>query len=140
MTTKQELVKFQSGFDKTIASLSKRLGAFGKAIQEDLLLLNKVAAFKFFENVIKRTPVDTGRLRANFQIDTKTNSIKIDATAKPANPSLPASKIYWVFNNIDYLIQIEQGSSRQAPQGMIKLALQQVDAEIIKEMKLRGLI
>lgn len=86
--------------------------------------------------VIKRTPVDTGRARANWiaSIETPSDVITdntdangILATNKALNVSKYASgKMFWLVNNLPYIQKLEYGWSKQAPQGMVRLTMQQV--------------
>ncbi len=37
--------------------------------------------------------------------------------------SAPTSSIHWISNSLDYIVQLEDGSSTQAPEGMVKLTV-----------------
>lgn len=139
MTVKDTANKINRSVINKATVLALNLKMYAQAVEKDVLLLNKVAAFEFFAEVVKKTPVDTGRLRANFQIDTVTNTIEILSNDVPIPPKLPESTVYWVFNNIEYLIFIEQGHSSKRPQGIIRLALQKVNNDVIKNMKKAGI-
>ena len=81
-------------------------------------------------SIIKSTPVDTGRARANWFVsfegaieDTTddTNSAKAlsNATNKLLNGKI--GKYIYIQNNLDYAVKLEYGASKQAPQGMVRV-------------------
>ena len=39
---------------------------------------------------------------------------------------LPAFSVVWLSNNLDYILFLEEGSSRQAPQGMVAVTVQEL--------------
>lgn len=85
----------------------------------------------FTGRVIKETPVDTGRLRGNWQsslnvpeqtelqIEDRSGGNAI-ASAKSATERLEIGDIFWFTNNLPYARRIEEGYSQQAPQGMLR--------------------
>lgn len=86
----------------------------------------------FTSRVIKETPVDTGRLRGNWQasLNVPENAPVERLQRSPegvantdANASLNNLKIgdiFWFTNNLPYARRIEEGYSLQAPQGMLR--------------------
>lgn len=88
-----------------------------------------------FGRVIKRTPVDTGRLKGNWQFgDSTIPSGTVDTLDKSGNstttkvaagiPKKAAGRIYYLVNNLPYAMEIERGSSKvQAPQGMVGITV-----------------
>lgn len=93
------------------------------------------SALTIFRAVILRTPVDTGRLRANWQCSLnipsggeidgtdKTGSGAISAAASKTNDAKLSDSIYLV-NNLPYAQAIEDGHSQeQAPAGMVKTTI-----------------
>ena len=87
-----------------------------------------------FRNVVKRTPVDTGRARAGWQIEETLHSIKVnkdDPTgqrtireARQLINAIRAGGVIYVLNNVEYILPLEYGSSKQAPNGMARLTVQ----------------
>jgi hypothetical protein len=57
--------------------------------------------------VRSRTPIDTGNARSGWE-------------RFPPGPSEPGTP-QWVFNNVEYIVKLEYGSSRQAPEGMARI-------------------
>lgn len=82
------------------------------------------------------TPVDTGQARANWQLgDSIPQAPLWDATEinkgdlKKAK-IVPFYKNFYIINNLPYIIELERGSSAQAPQGMVKLTVELMQSEI----------
>ena len=96
-------------------------------------------AISLFGRIIKRTPVDSGRLKGNWQVDvnqpasgdigskdatpikTMSGGSAIKIQSGVGTPSLNDT-IYMV-NNLSYAKTIEGGSSTQAPSGMVAVSL-----------------
>ena len=105
------------------------------------------AYFKTFRNIIKETPVDKGRARANWYVTQGTPS-NGKSTRKSGNdvPKIPLQvldrKIYMT-NNLPYIGTLEYGGysqpgtsktsggfSIQAPSGWVRVALKQLEKDI----------
>ena len=93
-------------------------------------------AFELFRQVINATPVDTGRLRGNWQtaINSKAvGTVESVDTARDGSTVQAAKIVFgaeqgatlWLSNNLPYVQRIEfEGWSSQAPQGMVRLSMQ----------------
>ena len=106
----------------------------------------EVIAFQALRNLVILTPVDTGRLRASWNValntpDTSTSAKRsksqtrgtsagkkgrapgiLKSDVSPIKIVSPFSKV-WITNNVDYAQKINNGmpgGSRQAPDGMIE--------------------
>lgn len=106
-------------------------------------LLIRMVSLKMFSRVILRSPVDTGRFRANWMVaiaDIPSGTLdlndkrgratisKVDATTS----QLKAGDVITLVNNLPYGEQLEYGSSRQAPGGMVSLTVQEFKAVVAK--------
>ena len=92
----------------------------------------KVTAFAL-DRIVRNTPVRTGLARGNWQVGTSINSRRLgnldpsgQATistglAAIARAQIPFGNLF-IFNNVDYIGDLENGSSAQAPNGMIAAA------------------
>ena len=90
-------------------------------------------ALEMSKRVIMRTPVDTGRARANWQASlgspSSSSSLHTDrgggaTTAKAAEVAEGFGKkgqTFYLVNNVDYIKALEHGHSKQAPAGMVKV-------------------
>lgn len=85
----------------------------------------------FTRRVIRETPVDTGRLRGNWQSALnvpKDDQLQVQdvsgsgsiSNAENTLNKLKLGNIFWFTNNLPYARRIEEGWSQQAPQGMLR--------------------
>lgn len=141
-----DVAKHNSRVTLKANELRPALNKMFKALDINVKQGNKLAAFTFHKKVTEKSPVDTGRLRANNQLDIRRNKNEIDVpkTEKQnfdnpppyginTDPPIPRlgelSEIFWFFNNLDYFSAIDMGTSDQAPQGMVGISL----IEMLKE-------
>jgi hypothetical protein len=110
-------------------------------------LLGRKIALELFRRVIYKTPVDSGRARANWQVtigSAASGTVEIDDTngtatmtrATAASRGFRAGDIIYLTNNLPYIMKLEEGGypdgpktvggfSRQAPAGMVALTVQE---------------
>jgi len=99
-----------------------------------------------FSSVILRTPVDTGRLRGNWQTslnkptdgtlaDTDAGGLSSISKAKAALISMKAGDTAHMTNNLPYALKIEEGGSDQAPAGMVRITVQEFQKEVNKQVR-----
>lgn len=81
-------------------------------------------------SIIKSTPVDTGRARANWFVSFES---AIDNTTEDTNSAKALSNAtntirkgnlggtIFIQNNLDYIVKLEYGASKQAAQGMVRI-------------------
>ena len=107
-----------------------QLRGFGVKALDKVDKVRRASVLELFKLVIMATPVDTGRLRGNWQ--TAINSPAGAATTRD-DPSGAAAlaeamanlgslaDVVWFTNNLPYAERIEyEGWSRQAPEGMVR--------------------
>lgn len=108
-------------------------------------------AFDAFAGIIRKSPVDTGRFRSNWRIGVN----KFDLTAVYVAPKSTAkggssvtgletarvlntiNDAKWgdfiaITNNLHYGPRLEEGWSRQAPTGMVRVTFEEVKAGLAK--------
>ena len=104
-----------------------KLSDLGKTVSQDVkassALQYKAYAFDVFREVIIKTPVKTGRARANWTITTHSPSFKTsDKTTPsqvPTDIDLNNFPTVWIANGLDYIGDLERGKSKfQAPMGI----------------------
>lgn len=86
-------------------------------------------------SVIKRTPVDTGRARGNWYAsindvvhDTSESRTASEALADGSAKAMKSSgKVFNLTNNLPYIGKLENGYSKQAPQGMVKVTALEIN-------------
>lgn len=96
----------------------------------DVETVVRKATFEVFRMVVLRTPVDTGRARANWNVSfgapNYATSVITDQGRGVAEAAkvlrLPVGGVTWISNGLPYIRQLEHGHSKQAPQGMVRLS------------------
>jgi hypothetical protein len=73
------------------------------------VFVNRLAS-NLYRHIQSLTPVDTGRARDGWRMEAETEAS------------------YLIYNPVDYIICLEHGSSRKAPQGMLKATLAEKEA------------
>ncbi len=101
------------------------------------------ATLQVFGAVVLRSPVDTGRFRANWNVsfaapDTtvtlSTNKGRADIEVSKAL-TLPVGGVQYLTNGLPYAEALEFGSSKQAPSGMVRLAAQEFNAYVQRAIR-----
>lgn len=108
----------------------------------------RTAGFELVRRVVNNTPVDTGRLRGNWQAtidvpatgtlerDDKAGQATIQA-AMPAIAQMPG-RVFWLSNNLPYArrIEYEGHSSIKAPAGMVRVSIAELrDSLTLSQLK-----
>lgn len=95
-------------------------------------------ALQVWQELVKRTPVDTGRARQGWVTNLDEPSEEAPPAGsygQPAPPDLSRATIrnrVFIVNNVPYCIELDQGSSQKAPAGMVAVTMAQVQAEFEK--------
>lgn len=97
----------------------------------------KDASQMLLSKIVEKTPVDTGRLRKNWNLGVDSVDLTIhdvnvadplSRATKELNKFTIKTKQLWISNNLDYAYDIEYGKSKiKAPQGMMRVSLQEFD-------------
>jgi hypothetical protein len=96
-------------------------------------------ALDAFSEVILKTPVDTGRARGNWQVaigSVPSGTVEIDdkegtatiGAVQAQGMGLKIGDVIYLANNLPYIERLEEGSSKQAPAGMVRLTQQRWQA------------
>lgn len=143
-----------------LGEFKRDLNAFTKGIPDEVLKLSKKVALDLLTRIVQRNPVGNpslwkvpkappgyvgGRSRANWQVHVGTlepGDTPIDladansaAAVSKGVTAMAAAKPFdtiWIYNNVPYIIRLEYGHSKQAPNGMVRLALAEVEASLPK--------
>jgi len=95
-------------------------------------------------DVIKDTPVDTGRARSNWNVSTSrpnlatTETIVSEFAKQREAKEFTMSVDFWngevgyVANGLPYIVPLEEGSSQQQPKGWVRRAVQRAEKQIEK--------
>ena len=123
----------------------------GDRINEVMELAVRKIAMQILTGVVYRTPVDTGRARSNWNVSVEGPNVSVRLAHAPgeklgldeqanaqatitANTATiegaPAFGVIFISNGLPYINRLEHGHSQaQAPQGMVRLTLDQVAAQ-----------
>lgn len=113
--------------------------AFIDQIESDLVKQARIIAMALLGEIVLRSPVDTGRFRGNTMVTVGApvfaNTDAVDkaggATISAGQSALSGLKPYTVIyiqNNLPYAERLENGHSKQAPQGIFGLSFAGVAA------------
>jgi hypothetical protein len=118
--------------DRFRANMAKRI-AMAKQKQE---LFYKKLALEVMTRVVMKSPVDTGRFRANWNVGYGTPNLRTDTITDASGGHTIAAntagimglqidgKTIWITNSLPYAYRLEyEGWSRQAPGGMVRVTL-----------------
>ncbi len=128
-------------------SFAQDISKFVKAtgLKQDTIL--RKLALDCFTRMILRSPVDTGRFRASWRVGVDridfsehpfiaTRGAAISPPQVAAMESILKSAVYgktiFITNNLHYGPRLEDGWSRQAPQGVMRITLIEVAANFAK--------
>lgn len=122
------------------------LSRFAKKFDVDIKTVIRKISFEAFKRIILRTPVDTGRARANWGVKVGSPvTYQIESEDKSGSATLSAASdgtLSWdcegsifLTNNLPYIGQLEYGSSKQAPSGMVRITMEEMTAWISQNAK-----
>lgn len=113
----------------------------GKQIDQVIILVQKKVAFQLLEGIVNMTPVDTGRARGNWMVTIGSPSTEVKtetydkvgagtiAAGRSTIESLTTLGAIYLTNNLPYILPLENGSSKQAPGGMVQVTLDRVASQ-----------
>ena len=123
------------------------LKKFADQIQVDIVTVTKKVAIEIFTKVTERTPVDTGRARANWNISLGSPDLSTtppgthaefqgDPTgaatqkAQAVLGGMQQPEVIWIANGLPYIARLNDGYSQQSPAAFVETAIAEVEAEI----------
>jgi hypothetical protein len=110
-------------------SFASDLKTFARETKHTVNETKRVVCIKLFSAVVLDTPVDTGRARGNWLCSLNAPRPEIVAERKKGEVFTEIESIVgpisgddtaYLRNNLDYIAGLENGSSKQAPQGMMR--------------------
>jgi hypothetical protein len=110
-----------------VAKFEASLKKFGITSLDKVDRVRRASCLELFRLVIYATPVDTGRLRGNWQT-TINSPAPGEASRQSADGAIAEAvanlgslvDVVWFTNNLPYAEAIEYGHSKQAPEGMVR--------------------
>ena len=121
-----------------MGSFTLDLTRFGKKTEQQISQIVRKICLDLFTIIVTRSPVDTGRFRANNSINLNTlpsdSTFEMDKngglTINRGNASLGAYKLgdtIFLYNNVEYAMYLEFGPhSKQAPSGVYRVSVQEI--------------
>jgi hypothetical protein len=101
-------------------------------------LIVKKIGMDMYHRIVIRTPVDTGRARANWQLtvnEMPSASVAFGFSGKKVaegggvkeskapNIKVGPGDVVFITNNVVYIVPLEYGHSQQAPMGMVRITI-----------------
>lgn len=128
-------------------SFSSDLEKFQKKAGLKTSTLVRRISLEVFSRVVRKTPVDTGRARASWQISAgKINpavapegfsggeaGAEAVVASKMATEAKGDTSVVYITNSLPYAVELERGSSKQAPNGMVATTIQEIQSWISSE-------
>ena len=118
--------------------LSKQI----EAAKEKTGIAAKRTMIELFNRVIQKSPVDTGRFRANWNCSIGSPNLSTSeatdpsgsvassrATATVVSYTLNGQSVF-LTNSLPYAERLENGWSKQAPNGMVRLSVMEVQNSV----------
>ncbi|HCY86594.1 MAG TPA: hypothetical protein DHV36_15780 [Desulfobacteraceae bacterium] len=124
-----------AGFASSLMALADYVdGSVEKVIRK--------ACIDLYRAIVERTPVDTGRAKANWMISTSDRDLTIDHDDGFSFAEINAlideeamgfsfelhDDVVIITNNLEYISELENGTSKQAPRGMVSVSLAEFTA------------
>ena len=110
-----------------------------KSAEKAAETVTRGAIVHLWRQVVRRSPVDTGRFRANWQFNEGSPiGTQLEVNTAPSPPNVvgnPLGKTYYLTNNVPYAGRLDQGSSQQAPMGVTALSILETEAWIAEKLK-----
>ena len=128
-----------------------QLSRLAKDLDIELEVVVRKTALLAYNSVTKKTPVDTGRARANWNVGVgsadesmetkgfgKPTGKNVNSRVPPSSPKARPARLkkgdgkqsIWITNSLPYMTVLENGSSQQAPKGMVAITLNELRSNI----------
>lgn len=119
---------------------ARELAIFADNLEDEVVLpfVQKIS-MEMLSRIIMRTPVDTGRARANWSVSVG-NPVTVQTEAVDPSggqtiargaaiiASMDKLETVWISNNLPYANRLENGWSQQAPAGMVAVTFAEIGA------------
>lgn len=89
------------------------ISKFVRKAPESANKIVKKVCFDIYDNIRDRTPRDTGRAQAGWMIT-------------------EGAMMTRIFNNVEYIVPLEYGHSKQSPAGMVRITLKEFQVYLKK--------
>lgn len=108
---------------------------------ELMLKVTKKIALQALGGVVRKSPVDTGRFRGNWNVSIGepnwTTTFEVDksgpatiARGEEVITSIPPYRVIWIANGLPYARRLETGWSKQAPLGVVAITAAEIQSTL----------
>ena len=115
-------------------SFALQVGAWADKARNNAEVVTRKVVMEIVTRVVQRTPVDTGRARANWQTTFGAPGVAVldqadktgaGAIGRGVNVAgrFPMGATVWISNALPYAAKLEYGWSKQAPAGMVRVTV-----------------
>jgi Bacteriophage HK97-gp10, putative tail-component len=122
--------------DLSLHQFKADIAAFAKLVDVNQATVVKKIAFDLWTKITLKTPVKTGRARAGWGLSINSPIVATPPVGSYSAPGTPdfskvdGKQIVYILNNVEYVPNLEDGSSKQAPAGMVRLSIMEIESEI----------
>ncbi len=120
----------------TVREMSLDLDAFARELDLSVSKVRRKIALDLFGKVSDKTPVLTGRAKGSWAASDDVPSDFVapeegfaDRGPVDLNSEEPFASA-WIVNNLPYITALEFGHSGQAPAGMVRVSMAEIEAEV----------
>lgn len=108
-----------------MTTFALELKAFADRTKAENEAIAKTALLDVFEEIRRRSPVDTGFFRLNWTLTTDAPgpATPITEALSVTLPPQVVGRVHFITNNLPYARRLETGWSQQAPNGMVGLTV-----------------
>lgn len=108
-------------------SIQSQLEEIAKRSTEKVEKVIRASVFEVGNRVVIRSPVDTGLFRANWLTGINAIDNRGDGQINQVASDFKVGDTLYFVNSLPYAKPLEDGSSEQAPRGMVKLSAAEFD-------------
>ena len=124
-------------------SFADSLAKYCQAAGEQIDTVVRKTAFELQASMIEKSPVDTGRFKSNWQVGISAINVNTNSSAgsdalgrvTTALQGYKPGNTIWLTNSLPYAKRLENGWSKQAPAGIVRLTLQDFHQAVERAVK-----
>ena len=132
----------------TVLNLGDQIRAYAKVVDRRIDYVHRNLGLMLFTAILYDTPVDTGLARGSWWPSVGTpimggpqrfdkNGSEVAREIQKVVLSAKLTDVLFMMNNVEYIGELEYGSSRQAPEGMVRINVARMD-RMIREIVARA--
>ena len=95
-------------------------------MEDDVAKAIESVSFKILAGVVKKTPVISGDAQNSWNISEGKINTSIKSKVRIPGNKISGKKDVYITNSIHYISDLERGSSKQAPKGMVALTVNEL--------------